>query len=113
MSLAQRRTAPESVDLTARTEDIGDDPVVSTEEDVGSSPRARRQTVWRTLSYDAFGGQELTHYESFPPEITTASHLAAYDVSTLRRAGKLVCKLSLNQQEMTKMWCTDKTMDEL
>ncbi|KAK7932244.1 hypothetical protein PG985_002956 [Apiospora marii] len=89
MSVAQRRAAPESVDLGLR-----DSPVTPTRTLTQSPSPPRQSAKWSTISYDAFGdkGPGYTHF----PDPTS---IAAYNASKFMRAAQvgfaiLVCALA-------------------
>ncbi|KAK8053290.1 hypothetical protein PG996_012591 [Apiospora saccharicola] len=90
MSVAQRRAAPESVDLGLR-----DSPVALARTSSTQSPSPPRQSAkWSTISYDAFGDQD-SGYTHFPDPTS----IAAYNSSTFLRAAQVgfaifVCALA-------------------
>ncbi|KAK8044406.1 MFS transporter [Apiospora rasikravindrae] len=80
MSVAQRRAAPESVDLGLRGAPVE---TSQTANQRSSSP-AHTSAKWRTISYDAFGGKE-SGYTHFPDPTS----IAAYNSSTYLRAAQV------------------------
>ncbi|KAK7976274.1 hypothetical protein PG989_014737 [Apiospora arundinis] len=82
MSVAQRRAAPESVDLSLR-----DCPVSPSRTSSAQSPTSQhlQGTKWSTISYDAFGDKKESGYTHFPDPTS----IAAYNASTFLRAAQV------------------------
>ncbi|KUI70281.1 hypothetical protein VM1G_06368 [Cytospora mali] len=104
MSLAQRRTAPEGINIipddgiveNGHTSTNGNLEAVADEEQGLGSRRGSTATqttlippgpegkdLWQTISYDAFAQQQAQQYGAILPE--DIDHLAAYEVSTAKR----------------------------
>lgn len=110
MSLAQRRTAPEGINIITEEGFFDNNGYSSSyghhnpEAAAGTEQRPRRgstatqttllppapegEVLWQTISYDAFAHHEPQQYEPvvFPPE--DVDHLAAYEVSGPKRIGE-------------------------
>ncbi|KAK8085473.1 hypothetical protein PG997_006744, partial [Apiospora hydei] len=82
MSVAQRRAAPESVDLGLR--DASVETASQTVNQRSLSPSPRKSAKWSTISYDAFGNKE-SGYTHFPDPTS----IAAYNSSTFLRAAQV------------------------
>lgn len=80
MSVAQRRAAPESVDLGLR-----DSLVAPAQTSTQSPSPPRKSAIWSTISYDAFGDKD-SGYTHFPDPTS----IAAYNASAFLRAGKCI-----------------------
>lgn len=106
MSLAQRRTAPEGINILTEDGlfDSGysssyghhNETAADVEQRRGSiatqttllPPAPEGEVLWQTISYDAFAHHEPQQYEPavYPPE--DEDHLAAYEVSGPKRIGE-------------------------
>ncbi|ROW01935.1 hypothetical protein VMCG_05579 [Cytospora schulzeri] len=105
MSLAQRRTAPEGINIIPEDGILENgystshghlEAVADVEQRRGSTatqttlipPGAEGEALWQTISYDAFAQHPPQQYEAvFPPD--EVDHLAAYEVSGPKRIAQI------------------------